>query len=81
MEVEMKLKDLYESIDDGSLSEIQLKELKELETTQHSYLKNEEESRRLKSRALWLSTGDNNTVFPSIANLRKNINTIWEIIN
>jgi hypothetical protein len=66
MEVEMKLKALYESIDNGSLSEIQLKELKELETTQHSYLKNEEESWRLKSRALWLSIGDNNTVFPSI---------------
>ena len=40
----------------------------------------EEELWRLKSRALCLQQGDNNTIFfHKFASFRKNVNTIWEI--
>lgn len=43
-------------------------------------LKEREESWRLRSRATWLTEGDNNTKFyHKFANGRKAINTIWEL--
>lgn len=43
-------------------------------------LKHEEESWRLKSRATWLSQGDNNTkFFHNYANQRRITNSIWKI--
>eukprot|EP00253_Pinus_taeda_P004777 PITA_04777 len=44
--------------------------------------KEREESWRLRSRAIWLTEGDNNTkFFHKFANGRKAINTIWELHN
>jgi len=70
------------SMDDIYLSREKLKELKEFEAIRHSILKNEEETWRLKSRALSLAERDNNTKYVhQFSNLRKKNNTIWEINN
>jgi hypothetical protein len=45
-------------------------------------LEKEEKEWRLKSRALWLEVEDNNMkYFHQYVNLRRNLNTIWEIKN
>jgi hypothetical protein len=51
-----------------------------LEDLCSSWLKKEEQEWCLKSRALWIKVGDNNTkLFHQFANYRRNLNTIWEI--
>ena len=53
-----------------------------LESEKDDVLKNNEETMRLKSRAIWIDAGDNNTqFFHSYASYRRNNNTIWEIKN
>ena len=43
-------------------------------------LKQEEETQRLKSLIVWLSNGDNNTIFSqNYANQKKNCNAIWDL--
>jgi hypothetical protein len=45
-------------------------------------LKTNETTWRLKSKALWLEKGDNNTkYFHEYANHHKNVNTIWKMPN
>lgn len=69
-------------VDDEALNQAQLEELKCLENKRNEWLKQEEVEWRLKSRALWLQAGDNNTKkFHHYANHRRNVNTIWEIKN
>jgi hypothetical protein len=59
-----------------------LRELKDLEEKKHEWLDKEEHIWRLKSRALWLKAGNNNTkYFHQFANFRKNTNTISDIKN
>ena len=54
--------------------------LRQLEGKKDSLLLKEEKLCRLKSRALWLEEGDENTkYFHRYASHRKNINTIFEI--
>eukprot|EP00253_Pinus_taeda_P019452 PITA_19452 len=54
--------------------------LKDLELERKRILQNREESWRLKSRAIWLQAGDDNTkFFQNYAKGRKNSNTIWEM--
>ena len=51
-------------------------------TKRSQILKDREESWRLRSRAIWLLEGDNNTKFyHKFANGRKAINTIWELVD
>jgi hypothetical protein len=51
-----------------------------LESSHNILLEKEEKTWRLKSQALWLQVGDNNTkFFHQYANFRKKLNTIWEI--
>jgi hypothetical protein len=51
-----------------------------LEDKRASWLKTEEQEWRIKSRALWIKEGDNNTkFFHQFVNYRRNLNTIWEI--
>jgi hypothetical protein len=67
-------------VDDGSLNQAQLEELKCLENKRNEWLKKEEVEWRLKSRALWLQAGDNNTKkIHHYTNHCRNVNTIWEI--
>ena len=56
--------------------------LKEVEGRKSKILDLEEESRRLKSIAIWLSTRDRNTkIFHQSAMTRRAHNTIWDIHN
>jgi hypothetical protein len=63
IEIEDNLSSLLSKIDEGPLSLVQVKELKELEARRHSWLEKEEKEWRLKSRVLWLEAGDNNMKF------------------
>jgi hypothetical protein len=73
---------LLSKIDEGPNSPSQFKDLKDLEACIHYSLEKEEKEWRLKSRAIWLEVGENDTNnFHQFANFRRNINTIWEIKN
>jgi hypothetical protein len=61
LDTEEKLKDLYQILDEGPLSEGQLEELKSLENLHYKWLKLEEQEWRQKSRVVWIKEGDNNT--------------------
>jgi hypothetical protein len=82
IEIENDISNLVTALDNSHPSKAQLEELKSLEAHKLDWLEKEETSWRLKSRALWLEAGDNNTrFFHQYANYRKNINTIWDIKN
>jgi hypothetical protein len=69
-------------LDRETLSPTLLEEFRCLEKKRNEWLKREEEEWRLKSRALWIKVGDNNTkFFHNFSNQRQNLNTIWEIKN
>jgi hypothetical protein len=79
-EVEEALEVLYNSEGFGYLSEEHKIEVKSLEDKRRIILLEKEKEWRLKSRALWLQVGDENTkFFHRYANCRKNINSIWKI--
>jgi len=51
-----------------------------LDSIQHSILDKEEQTWRMKSRALWLKGGDNNSnLFHQYLNMHKKLNTLLEI--
>jgi hypothetical protein len=65
---------------DSTFSEEQKAHIKSLEKKKNQILLNKEKAWRLKSKALWLHAGDENTkFFHHCANGRKNGNTIWNI--
>jgi hypothetical protein len=67
-------------MEESPLSNAKLIELRELEDKRAKWLKTEEQEWCIKSRALWIKEGDNNTkFFHQFANYRRNLNTIWEI--
>jgi hypothetical protein len=54
--------------------------VKKIETTRNKNLLEEEERWRLKSRAIWISSGDKNTkFFHQFASKRRNKKHLWEI--
>ena len=54
--------------------------LLQLEKKRIKLLKEKEETWRLKRRAIWLESGDENTKFlQAYAKGRKNVNTIWHL--
>jgi hypothetical protein len=79
--VEEALEVLYNSDGFGYLNEDHRNlEVKLLEDKKRNILLEKEKEWRLKSRALWLQAGDENTkFFHRYANCRKNINLVWKI--
>jgi len=72
---------IHEDTSDGTFATPESKEHYSSLIAKHSQiLKEREESWRLRSRAIWLTEGDDNTKFyHKFANGRKTINTIWEL--
>ena len=66
----------------GVFTEDELKEVREKETKRDELLAREENLLRLKSRAIWIKEGDNNSkFFHNFANNRRNLNIIPTIKN
>ena len=62
-QVESSLKRIYEQNNSGIFTEEELKEVKEKELKREELLAKEEQLLRLKSIAIWIKEGDNNTKF------------------
>jgi len=79
-DIEDRLAKVLRNLEESPLSNAKLTELRQLEDKRAKWLKTEEQEWRIKSRALWIKEGDNNTkFFHQFANYRRNLNTIWEI--
>jgi hypothetical protein len=79
-DTEESIVEALRKLEESPLSNEKLLELRELEDKRAKWLKTEEHEWRIKSRALWIKEGDNNTkFFHQFANYRRNLNTIWEI--
>jgi hypothetical protein len=80
IEVEAGLQDLYDSTRGGFISPDTKEELFRLEERRRNLLEEKEVEWRLKSRAIWLEKGDENTkLFQAYAKGRKMSNTIWSL--
>ena len=80
--IEGKIKEVYDNNKEGVFNSKELEDLKKLEATKDGLLLQEEKKWRLKSRALSLAEGDQNTkFFHRYASQRKSINTIHEVKN
>eukprot|EP00253_Pinus_taeda_P035371 PITA_35371 len=78
--IQCELDHIYSSIDPNSLSFGTRCHIAELSRLKLQFLKQEESSWQLKSRALWLKEGDRNTkFFHKFANHRREMNVIWRI--
>jgi len=79
-QLEEELLRLYESDGGGLISQDSKEELARLEGRRNTLLAEKEETWRLKSRAIWLKCGDENTkFFHAYARGRKASNTIWNL--
>lgn len=79
--IEEKIRDYHFDPIFGMLNDLGGIIIHSLEKDLVAILRTEEEIIRLKSRALWISAGDHNSIFfHNYVNMRRKINTIWEII-
>jgi len=81
-QVEEDLLRMYESDGGGLLSQDTKDALSRMEGRRNSLLCTKEETWRLKSRAIWLESGDDNSkFFHAFARGRKAANTIWSLLD
>eukprot|EP01018_Ginkgo_biloba_P018081 Gb_04379 [translate_table: standard] len=79
-EVELRLEELYRGTPEGNFSLEEKTCVTELESKKCKLLLDREKDWRIKSRAIWLQQGDQNTkYFHNYARFRENQNTIWEL--
>eukprot|EP00253_Pinus_taeda_P019692 PITA_19692 len=77
-----ELKQMESIEEDGYSSQASKDRILHLEKLQNKILLDKEEEWRLKSRAIWLKPGDENTsFFHNFAKGRKSVNTIWSLKN
>eukprot|EP00253_Pinus_taeda_P036521 PITA_36521 len=77
-----ELKKLESIEEDGYLTQVSKEKILHLEKLKTKILLDKEEEWRLKSRAIWLKAGDENTsFFHNYAKGRKSANTIWGLKN
>jgi hypothetical protein len=80
LKIEEAIDLVYNKINLGLSSMEDSIKLSKLESKRNRYLLAEEESRRKKSRAIWIKSGDRNTkFFHHYASYRRNKKFIWEI--
>lgn len=78
--IQIELDHIFNSIDHNSLTFESRRHIGEISCLKLHYLKQEESTWRLKSRALWLKEGDWNTkFFHKFTNHRREKNDIWRI--
>jgi hypothetical protein len=81
VEIEDEIEDILAGNFDGVFSNKDLDKLKSLSSRKVEILKIEEDTWRLKSRAIWIKQGDNNTkLFHVYADYRRKQNAIWDIL-
>ena len=82
VDIETLLAESFHKMGFGFASEEDKSSLVDLETCKRKILLEREQEARMKSRALWLLCGDDNTpFFHKYANNRKIINSIWKIVD
>lgn len=80
MKTEKEIENIFSSNGIGIILTRDKLRLFELETKKIQFLKKEDATWRLKSRALWLEKGDYNMkYFHRFANHRHTVNSIWEL--
>jgi Flp pilus assembly CpaE family ATPase len=78
--IESRMADLFDKNPSQVFQQDDLDLLKVLKQEKDKILAVEEDTWRLRSRAIWLSSGDKNTkFFHKYATMRRSQNTIWDI--
>ena len=79
-QIEVDLKELQNKDGGGFLTQDDKEKLYSLEASRSKFLKERQEVLRLKSRAIWMECGDDNTkFFQYFAKGRRQQNTIWKL--